>query len=89
MPGVERIGEYRWEWYGCPVCEDPDADNYGFTFLACDLFDKYADERGAYCPICGNFTSLRDVRKWLRRNDPETLRRIRRECREMREEGYY
>jgi len=50
------------------------------------MFDEYAEDRGAYCTVCGEFISLEDARRWLERNDPMTLKDIKDACRECEEE---
>jgi len=88
MPGVEESFGHYW-WYGCPHCEDPVADNYGFTFELRHLFADDAEEYGKYCGVCGEFISLADVRDWLEENDPDTLEELEHEYKRKREEWEY
>jgi len=34
---------------------------------------------GRYCRICGSFISLKDVRDWLKENDPEKFEELKKE----------
>jgi len=80
LPGAESLYDCYWQWYGCPHCQDPEEEDYGFTFHPCDMFDEYARDRGAYCGGCKSFISLEDAKEWLERNDPTTLGHIRFDC---------
>jgi hypothetical protein len=60
---------------GCPHCDDPEAENYGFTLPLRSIGDE---SKGRVCKMCSEWITGRDIEVWLEENEPDLLEEIRR-----------